>query len=63
LRTATRAIEFQRRLVPVSKSVRVSFSAKLLITPFLLYNEFRYTTSVITAAAAAGPNLAPIAPA
>jgi hypothetical protein len=41
----------------------LSFSAKLLITPFLLYNEFRYTTSVITAAAAAGPNLAPIAPA
>ena len=46
LRTATRAIEFHRRLIPVSKSALVSFSAKLLITPFSLYNEFRYTTSV-----------------
>src|SRR5450756_1158510 len=43
LRTATRAIEFQRRLIPVSKSALVCFSAKLLITPFSLYNEFRYT--------------------
>src|ERR1035438_10546283 len=43
LRTATRAIEFQRRLIPVSKSALVSLCAKLLIIPFSLYNEFRYT--------------------
>src|ERR1035438_5827391 len=47
LRTAARAIEFQRRLTPVSKSALVCFSAKLLITPFSLYNEFRYTASVM----------------
>src|SRR5260370_19582702 len=33
LRTATGAVEFQRRLLPVSKSALVCFSAKLLITP------------------------------
>jgi hypothetical protein len=64
LRTATRAIEFQRRLVPVSNSVRVSFFAKLLINPSPLYNDFRYTTSVMR-----GPSISsssagkPIAPA
>jgi hypothetical protein len=47
LRTATRVIEFQRRLIPVSKSALVCFSAKLLITPFSLCNGFRYTASVM----------------
>jgi len=55
LRTATRAIEFQRRLIPVSKSALVCFSAKLLITPFSLYNEFRYTASVMTRPPAPSP--------
>ena len=51
LRMATRAIEVQWRLFPVSKSALVSLSAKLLITSFSFYNGFRYIASVNSLAA------------